>query len=157
MCVLWRRKSSKLTAKAALPAGLGHGPLLLFRLLRNSACTCRERGKLGKQIQQAVQSSGPDPVANSQLQGVLTRAKQASLPRDIIERNIKKATESKADFTEVWRGSCDRGLSCIKAGCVTMQRQWAGHCTDPLVLTTGPVRGLWPWRHGVHRSLPYGA
>ena len=47
-------------------------------------------------------------VANARLREVLAQAKLAQLPTDIIERNIKKATESKADFSEVG-GTGSRG------------------------------------------------
>jgi hypothetical protein len=56
----------------------------------------------GKLIAQAVRAGGSDPLANSRLREVLNAAKLASLPNDIIERNMKKAAEkSGADFTEV--------------------------------------------------------
>lgn len=58
-------------------------------------------GKIGKQIAQAVRQGGPDTVANTRLREALAAAKLAQVPVDIIERNLKKASESKADFAEM--------------------------------------------------------
>lgn len=47
--------------------------------------------KLTKEIINAVKSSGPDPKTNPKLRLALQKAKDANLPNDNIERNIKKA------------------------------------------------------------------
>lgn len=59
-------------------------------------------GKLGKLILQAVKAGGPDAVVNSKLKEVLKQAQQAAIPKDIVDRNIKKGSDkSQADFQEV--------------------------------------------------------
>ncbi|PSC70937.1 putative transcriptional regulatory protein [Micractinium conductrix] len=58
-------------------------------------------GKIGKQIAQAVRQGGPDALANSRLKDALAAAKAAQVPVDIIDRNIKRASESKADYAEI--------------------------------------------------------
>ena len=59
-------------------------------------------GKIGKLIAQAVRAGGADQVANARLRDVLALAKQAQLPVDIIDRNLKKANEkNSADFSEM--------------------------------------------------------
>lgn len=59
-------------------------------------------GKIGKLIVQAVKAGGTDVVGNTRLKEVLRQAQQASIPKDIIERNIKRASDkSQADFQEV--------------------------------------------------------
>ena len=59
-------------------------------------------GKIGKLIVQAVKAGGPDTVANARLKDVLRQAQMASIPKDIVERNIKRASDkSQADFQEV--------------------------------------------------------
>jgi transcriptional/translational regulatory protein YebC/TACO1 len=40
-----------------------------------------------------VKASGPDAKANVQLAAVLQTARQANIPKDIIDRNIKKASD----------------------------------------------------------------
>lgn len=48
-----------------------------------------------------VKAGGPDPVANSKLSDLLKQAKDLGVPKDIIERNIKKASDAKqGDFQE---------------------------------------------------------
>lgn len=41
----------------------------------------------------SVKSGGPDPVANSKLHDILKQAKDLGVPKDIIERNIKRASD----------------------------------------------------------------
>jgi transcriptional/translational regulatory protein YebC/TACO1 len=58
--------------------------------------------RFGKQIVAAVKEGGPSENANSKLAAVLQLAKLNSVPRDLIERNIKKASDkSQADFQEL--------------------------------------------------------
>ena len=59
-------------------------------------------GKMGKLIVQAVRAGGPDATANSRLKDLLAQARSSNVPRDIIDRNIKRASEKgQADFSEV--------------------------------------------------------
>lgn len=49
----------------------------------------------------SVKSGGPDPVGNSKLSDLLKQAKELGVPKDIIDRNIKKASDAKqGDFQE---------------------------------------------------------
>ncbi|KAJ7524997.1 hypothetical protein O6H91_17G031500 [Diphasiastrum complanatum] len=50
-------------------------------------------GKIGKQIISAVQGGGPNPMANAALAALLQQAREFNVPKDIIDRNIKKASE----------------------------------------------------------------
>ncbi len=57
--------------------------------------------KLGREIQIAVKSGGPDPNSNSKLKDVIAKAKAANMPNDNILRSIKKAAgEGSADNIE---------------------------------------------------------
>jgi transcriptional/translational regulatory protein YebC/TACO1 len=47
--------------------------------------------KIGREIQVAVRSGGPDPDVNSRLKDVIAKAKSANMPSDNIQRSIKKA------------------------------------------------------------------
>ncbi|CAI5469204.1 unnamed protein product [Closterium sp. Yama58-4] len=59
-------------------------------------------GKFGKQIISAVKAAGPSPASNSMLAALLVAAKQGGVPKDVIDRNIKRASEKgQADFTEI--------------------------------------------------------
>ena len=58
--------------------------------------------KIGKEITIAVKAAGPDPAGNSRLRVLLQNAKAANMPKDTVERAIKKATDkSLGDFKEV--------------------------------------------------------
>ena len=58
--------------------------------------------KIGKEITICVKESGPDPSANSRLRVLLQNAKAANMPKDTIERAIKKAISKDAsDYKEI--------------------------------------------------------
>ena len=58
--------------------------------------------KIGKEITIAVKSGGPDPSSNSRLRALMANAKAANMPKDTVERAIKKATDKDAsDYKEV--------------------------------------------------------
>lgn len=48
--------------------------------------------KIGRELQIAVKSGGPDPESNSKLKDVIAKAKAANMPNDNIQRSIKKAS-----------------------------------------------------------------
>lgn len=58
--------------------------------------------KIGKEITIAVKAGGPDPSSNSRLRALLANAKAANMPKDTVERAIKKATDKDAsDYKEI--------------------------------------------------------
>jgi YebC/PmpR family DNA-binding regulatory protein len=58
--------------------------------------------RIMKEIISAVKQGGPDPKANSKLRTAVQKAKDANLPNDNVERNIKKASASDTqDYTEM--------------------------------------------------------
>lgn len=58
--------------------------------------------RLSKEIISAVRQGGPDPKSNSKLRIAIQKAKEANLPNDNIDRNIKKASSAdQKDFTEM--------------------------------------------------------
>ena len=58
--------------------------------------------KLGKEITVAVKQGGPDVTGNPRLRALMAEARAEQMPKENIERAIKKATESKSgDFKEV--------------------------------------------------------
>ena len=60
--------------------------------------------KLGRELQIAVKSGGPDPESNSKLKDIIAKAKAANMPNDNIQRSIKKASvllkTSKRSYTK---------------------------------------------------------
>ncbi|XP_057522968.1 probable transcriptional regulatory protein At2g25830 [Amaranthus tricolor] len=49
--------------------------------------------KIGKEVVSAVKKGGTNPVSNTVLAGVIEKAKELDVPREIVERNIKKASD----------------------------------------------------------------
>lgn len=49
--------------------------------------------RIGKDIVMAVKDGGPDPDTNSKLRAVIQNAKSVNMPKDNIERAIKRATD----------------------------------------------------------------
>lgn len=66
----------------------------------------RKKGKIftrvTKEIMSAVKQGGPDPKANSKLRLAIQKAKDANMPSENVERNIKKAASAdQQDFFEM--------------------------------------------------------
>ena len=58
--------------------------------------------KIGREIAIAVKSGGPDPAGNPRLRVLIQNAKAANMPKENVERAIKKATnKDQADYKEV--------------------------------------------------------
>ncbi len=58
--------------------------------------------KLGKEIEIAVKAGGPDPSGNTRLRVLIQTAKSENMPKDNVERAIKRATsKDTADYKEV--------------------------------------------------------
>jgi len=53
--------------------------------------------RIGKDIVIAVKDGGPDPISNSRLRAVIQNAKAANMPKDNIERAIKKASDKSTE------------------------------------------------------------
>jgi YebC/PmpR family DNA-binding regulatory protein len=63
----------------------------------------------------AVKEGGPNPDANSRLRAVIQNAKAVNMPKDNVERAIKKATEKgQGDFKEVlFEGYAPHGIAIL--------------------------------------------
>ena len=71
--------------------------------------------KIGKEITMCVKTSGPDPDTNSRLRTLMANARAANMPKDTIERAIKKATDKDAsDYKEiVYEGYGPFGIAIV--------------------------------------------
>ncbi len=72
--------------------------------------------RVGRDIAMAVKEGGPDPDTNPRLRMVLQNAKAVNMPKDNIERAIKKAADknNKEDFDEaVFEGYAPHGVAVI--------------------------------------------
>ena len=58
--------------------------------------------RIGKDIVIAVKEGGPDPDSNSKLRAIIQNAKSVNMPKDNIERAIKRASDkSLGEFKEI--------------------------------------------------------
>ena len=71
--------------------------------------------KLGKDIAIAVKSAGPDPHSNARLRVLIQNAKTANMPKENVERAIKKASsKEQEDFKEViYEGYGPHGIAIL--------------------------------------------
>lgn len=71
--------------------------------------------RIGKDIVMAVKEGGPDPDANSRLRAVIQNAKAVNMPKDNIERAIKRASDkSLGDYKEVlFEGYAPHGIAIL--------------------------------------------
>jgi YebC/PmpR family DNA-binding regulatory protein len=71
--------------------------------------------RIGKDIVMAVKEGGPDPVSNSRLRAVIQNAKAVNMPKDNVERAIKKASEKdQGDYKEVlFEGYSAHGIAVL--------------------------------------------
>lgn len=71
--------------------------------------------KLGKDIVIAVKAAGPDPASNSRLRVLIQNSKAANMPKENVERAIKKATnKDQEDYKEViFEGYAPNGIAVL--------------------------------------------
>ena len=71
--------------------------------------------RLGKDIYICVKEGGPDPENNSRLRALIQNAKAANMPKDNIERAIKKATEKNTvNYKEIlFEGYAPYGIAIL--------------------------------------------
>ena len=71
--------------------------------------------RIGKEITIAAKAGGPDPSTNPRLRALMQNAKAANMPKDTVERAIKKATDKDAgDYKEiVYEGYGPYGIAIV--------------------------------------------
>ena len=85
------------------------------RRLKRWAAMSKAFTRIGKDIVIAVKEGGPDPASNSRLRAVIQNAKAVNMPKDNIERAIKRASDkSQGDFKEVlFEGYGPHGIAIL--------------------------------------------
>ena len=71
--------------------------------------------RIGKDIVMAVKEGGPDPDSNSRLRAVIQNAKSVNMPKENVERAIKRATDkSQGDYKVVlFEGYAPHGIAVL--------------------------------------------
>lgn len=71
-----------------------------------------------------AKAGGSDPEANASLQQVIEQARKANVPKDIIERNLKRASDKdSANLTDEVR--CKYAHTCV---CTTQWTVCVNYC-----------------------------
>lgn len=85
------------------------------RKMKRWAAMSKAFTRVGKDIVMAVKEGGPDPDHNSRLRAVIQNAKSLNMPKDNIERAIKRASDkSQGDFKEVlFEGYAPHGIAIL--------------------------------------------
>lgn len=71
--------------------------------------------RIGKDIVMAIKEGGPEPESNAKLRAVMQNAKAANMPKDIVDRAIKKAKDKDtSDYKEVnFEGYAPHGIAVM--------------------------------------------
>jgi YebC/PmpR family DNA-binding regulatory protein len=71
--------------------------------------------RIGKEIAMAVKEQGPDPENNIRLRNAIQNSKAANMPKDTVDRAIKKASsKDQADYKEVnYEGYAPHGIAIL--------------------------------------------
>lgn len=71
--------------------------------------------KIGKEIAVAVKAGGPDPHNNPRLRVLMQNAKAANMPKENVERAVKRATsKDQADYKEIlYEGYAPYGVAVV--------------------------------------------
>ena len=85
------------------------------RKMKRWAAMSKAFTRIGKDIVMAVKEGGPDPDTNSKLRAVIQNAKSVNMPKDNIERAIKRASDkSQGDYKEVlFEGYAPHGIAIL--------------------------------------------
>ncbi len=85
------------------------------RKMKRWAAMSKAFTRIGKDIVMAVKEGGPDPDANSRLRAVIQNAKAVNMPKDNIERAIKRASDkSQGEYKEVlFEGYGPHGIAIL--------------------------------------------
>ncbi|MEO0506535.1 MAG: YebC/PmpR family DNA-binding transcriptional regulator [Bacteroidota bacterium] len=85
------------------------------RKMKRWAAMSKAFTRIGKEIVMAVKEGGPDPDSNSKLRAVIQNAKAVNMPKDNIERAIKRASDKNlGDFKEIlFEGYGPHGIAVL--------------------------------------------
>jgi len=85
------------------------------RKMKRWGSMARTFTKIGKEIAISIKSGGPDPANNSRLRVLMQNAKNANMPKENVERAIKKAiSKDQTDYKEVvYEGYAPYGIAVL--------------------------------------------
>ena len=72
-----------------------------LKMAKTAAAYTKKAAYIGKKIAQCVQDGGPNVESNRRLGLLIKEANTLGVKRDVVDRNIKKASESPTDYKEL--------------------------------------------------------
>lgn len=95
--------------------------------------------KLAREITVSVKEKGPDPVMNARLRAAIDRAREASMPKDNIERAIKRGAggTGEAELETLTYEAYAPGGTALIIECLTDSRNRATNDVKHLVTKAG--------------------
>ena len=83
--------------------------------------------KIGKEMAVAIRAGGPNPVSNSKLRDLISKAKALNVPNDNIERAIKKYKDTDVVYEEItYEGYGPGGVAVIVETATDSRNRTAG-------------------------------
>jgi YebC/PmpR family DNA-binding regulatory protein len=85
------------------------------RKMKRWGAMAKTFSRIGKDIVMAIKEGGPDPESNSRLRAVMQNAKAANMPKDNVDRAIKKAKDKDtSNYKEViFEGRAPYGIAVL--------------------------------------------
>jgi YebC/PmpR family DNA-binding regulatory protein len=85
------------------------------RKMKRWAAMSKAFTRIGKDIVMAVKEGGPDPDGNARLRAVIQNAKSVNMPKENVERAIKRASDkNQGDYKEVlFEGYAPHGIAIL--------------------------------------------
>lgn len=85
------------------------------RKFKRWAAMAKTFTRIGKDIVMAVKEGGPHPEANARLRAIIQNAKAANMPKENVERAIKRASEKDtANYKEIlFEGYAPHGIAIL--------------------------------------------
>ena len=85
------------------------------RKLKRWSKMAKTFSRIGKDIVMAIKEGGPEPESNAKLRAVMQNAKAANMPKDIVDRAIKKAKDKDtSNYKEVtFEGYAPHGIAIM--------------------------------------------
>ena len=85
------------------------------RKMKRWAAMSKAFTRIGKDIVMAVKKGGPDPGSNSRLRAIIQNAKAVNMPKDNVDRAIKRASDkSLGDYKEIlFEGYAPHGIAIL--------------------------------------------
>ena len=85
------------------------------RKMKRWAAMSKAFTRIGKDIVMAVKEGGPDPDGNARLRAVIQNAKAVNMPKENVERAIKRASDkNQGDYKEVlFEGYAPHGIAIL--------------------------------------------